>query len=278
IIFKPDYDPPAATLDSHLDALGTIFRERLWIGVALHYGHADARHLATLQGAGKKHHLPLVALGGVEMHRRSRQPLHDALAAIRHGRPVREIIEQLQPNAERHLRSRLRLANMYPSELLQQTLHILERCNFSLNELRSQYQYPEEIVPAGMNASQYLRQEALTGAARRYPEGIPSRVMEQLENELAIIGELAYEPYFLTVYDIVKFARSKGILCQGRGSAANSAVCYCLGITEVDPSSGNSLFARFISRARNEPPDIDVDFEHERREEVIQHIYERYGR
>ena len=278
LIYKPDYGIAAETLNAQLAALYKLFLQRLWLGVALHYEATDARHLAGLQAAGQTHRIPLVALGGVEMHRRSRQPLHDTLAAVRHGRPVTEIIEYLHPNAERHLRSRLRLANMFPTELLQETLRILERCHFSLDELRSQYQYPEEVVPTGMTPSQYLRQETLAGARRRYPQGTPSPVMAQVEKELAIIEELAYEPYFLTVYDIVKFARSRDILCQGRGSAANSAVCYCLGITEVDPSSGNSLFARFISRARNEPPDIDVDFEHARREEVIQHIYKRYGR
>lgn len=279
LIFKPQYDISSGQLDKQLQQLTCVFpRHRLWIGVALHYGAADARHLATLQAAGQRHGIPLVALGGVEMHRRSRQPVHDALAAIRLGRPVTDILEQLHPNAERHLRSRLRLANMYPSELLRETLKIRERCQFSLNEIRDQYQYPREVVPDGMSPAQYLRQETMTGAKRRYPTGTPPAVMKQLEEELAIIAELAYEPYFLTVYDIVKFARRRGILCQGRGSAANSAVCYCLGITEVDPGSGNSLFARFISRARNEPPDIDVDFEHERREEVIQHLYERYGR
>lgn len=278
LIFKPDYGITGKTVGSQMDALIRVFPQRLWLGVALHYEAVDARHLATLQAAGQAHHIPLVALGGVEMHRRSRQPLHDTLAAIRHGRPVTEIIEYLHPNAERHLRSRLRLANMFPVALLQETLNILGRCHFSLNELRLQYQYPEEVVPVGMSPSEYLRQETLAGARHRYPEGMPSQVMAQVEEELAIIEELAYEPYFLTVYDIVKFARSRNILCQGRGSAANSAVCYCLGITEVDPSSGNSLFSRFISRARNEPPDIDVDFEHARREEVIQHIYQRYGR
>ncbi|NLC36423.1 MAG: error-prone DNA polymerase [Alcaligenaceae bacterium] len=278
VIFKPEYDPLAAALDTRLQNLSRVFSQRLWIGATLHYGSADARHQATLQAAGERHGIPLVALGGVEMHRRSRQPLHDTLAAIRRNQPVADIIEHLHPNAERHLRSRLRLANMYPAEWLQETLRISQLCRFSLDEIRFQYQYPEEIVPPGLNPAQYLRRETLAGARRRYPGGIPAAVMAQVETELSIIAELAYEPYFLTVYDIVKFARQRGILCQGRGSAANSAVCYCLGITEVDPSSGNSLFARFISRARNEPPDIDVDFEHQRREEVIQHIYQRYGR
>ncbi|MFT0850055.1 error-prone DNA polymerase [Achromobacter sp. F4_2707] len=278
VIFKPEYDPPTTILDTHLHALSGVFPQRLWLGAALHYGSADARHQATLHAAGARHGLPLVALGGVEMHRRSRQPLHDTLAAIRRNQPVTGIIEHLHPNAERHLRSRLRLANLYPGPWLQETLRISQLCQFSLDEIRVQYQYPKEIVPAGLTPRQYLRREALAGAKRRYPEGVPAAVIKQVETELSIIAELAYESYFLTVYDIVKFARQRGILCQGRGSAANSAVCYCLGITEVDPSSGNSLFARFISRARNEPPDIDVDFEHQRREEVIQYIYQRYGR
>src|SRR5690606_16950163 len=174
------------------------------------------------------------------------------------------------------LRSRLRLANMYPADLLQETLRIRERCHFSMSEIR--YQYPEEIIPAGYTPAAYLRQETLAGARRRYPQGVPEKVMAQIDTELALIAELHYEAYFLTVYDIVAFARRRGILCQGRGSAANSAVCYCLGITEVDPESGNSLFARFISSQRNEPPDIDVDFEHQRREEIIQYIYRKYGR
>ncbi len=278
LIFKPGYDMQVSLLDSQLSQLAVVFPQRLWIGVGLHYGWADARHLATLQEAGLRHGVPLVAAGGVEMHRRSRQPLHDTLAAIRLGRPVSAVIANLHPNAERHLRSRLRLANLYPAALLHETLHIRERCHFSLEEIRSQYQYPQESIPPGMTPTQYLRRETLIGGLRRYPQGIPQKVREQLETELSIISELAYESYFLTVYDIVNFARQRDILCQGRGSAANSAVCYCLGITEVDPENGNNLFARFISRERNEPPDIDVDFEHQRREEVIQYIYERYGR
>lgn len=276
LIYKPEYCEAPAVLESRLRQLAAVFAQRLWIGVSLHYGSADARHLAILQDIGERCGIPLVAAGGVEMHRRSRQPLHDTLAAIRHGRPVMDIVEHLRPNAEHHLRSRLRLANMYPAAMLRETLNISERCRFSLDDIR--YEYPREVVPLGMSASRYLRQEALAGGLRRYPEGIPPPVMSQLENELSIISDLAYESYFLTVYDIVNFARQRGILCQGRGSAANSAVCYCLGITEVDPESGNNLFARFISRERNEPPDIDVDFEHQRREEVIQYIYEKYGR
>ena len=276
VILKPEPDARPAVLNAHLQALRTVFEQRLWVGVTLLHGPSDAHHLATARAAGERLGVPLVALGGVEMHRRSRQPLHDTLAAIRHGRPLGEVIEHLRPNAEHHLRSRLRLANMYPPELLQETLRIRECCRFSMSEIR--YQYPEEIVPAGYTPGVYLRQETLAGARRRYPRGIPPKVMAQIDTELALIAELEYEAYFLTVYDIVSFARRRGILCQGRGSAANSAVCYCLGITEVDPHSSNTLFARFISRERNEPPDIDVDFEHQRREEVIQYIYERYGR
>jgi DNA-directed DNA polymerase III (polc) len=278
LIFKPDPDCDENLLETQLTRLRTVFPHRVWLGVALHHGPQDARYLGLLQQVGSRLGIPLVALGGVEMHRRSRQPLHDALTAIRHGRPITEVIEHLRPNAERHLRSRLRLANLYPPELLRETVRISERCRFSLQEIRYQYQYPKEVVPEGLTPAQYLRQETLKGAAKRYPDGIPASVLTQIETELSIISELVYESYFLTVYDIVSFARRRGILCQGRGSAANSAVCYCLGITEVDPRNGNTLFARFISRARNEPPDIDVDFEHQRREEVIQYIYNRYGR
>src|SRR5690606_15456961 len=179
-------------------------------------------------------------------------------------------------NAEQHLRSRLRLAQLYPPAMLEESVALAETCRFSLDSLR--YEYPDEIVPPGETPASWLRSLTERGARRRYPGGMPDALARQIEHELALIAELRYEPYFLTVADIVEFARSQGILCQGRGSAANSAVCYCLGITEVDPARGNLLFERFISRERNEPPDIDVDFEHQRREEVIQYIYQKYGR
>ncbi len=183
----------------------------------------------------------------------------------------------LFPNGERHLRSRARLAAIYPPELLAEAVAIADRCTFSLDELR--YEYPEEIVPPGETPASHLRQLVEQGLRRRYAGAPPHPdVRGLIEHELALIGELGYEPYFLTVHDIVAYARSRDILCQGRGSAANSAVCYALGITEVDPSRSSMLFERFISRERNEPPDIDVDFEHERREEVIQYIYAKYGR
>jgi error-prone DNA polymerase len=220
--------------------------------------------------------VPVVALGNVVMHVRSRKPLQDTMTAIRVGRPVYECGYDLAPNAEQHLRSRLRIANLYPEQTLRETISVLGRCAFSLDQLR--YEYPDELVPEGFTPTAYLRQETYIGAQRRFPSGIPHNVQQQIEYELALIADLEYEPYFLTVYDIVRYARSQHILCQGRGSAANSAVCYCLGVTEVDPARGNMLFERFISKERGEPPDIDVDFEHQRREEVIQYIYNKYGR
>jgi error-prone DNA polymerase len=247
-----------------------------WLAVELHCGASDLKKLKQLEEISAHTGLPLVAAGDVHMHLRSRRRLQDALTAIRLGRPVAECGHALYPNGERHLRMRATLEQVYGPALLQETLAIAERCRFSLGELR--YEYPEEIVPAGETPTSYLRRLALEGLERRYPEGAPESVRALIEKELALIAEVRYEAFFLTVYDIVKFAREKKILCQGRGSAANSAVCYCLGITEVNPKDGNALFERFISKERGEPPDIDVDFEHERREEVIQYIYGKYGR
>jgi error-prone DNA polymerase len=272
IIFKPEYGVASHALDTQIESLLPVFAGRIWLGLCLHHRYDDAGHLATLTRAAQRYPIKLVATGQVEMHRRSRQPLHDALAAIRLHQTVQQCGYALKPNAEHYLRSRMRLAHIYPHEALKETLHLSRLCNFSLDEIR--YEYPTEIVPEGLTAATYLRQETYNGAHRRYPDGISDQVRAQLEAELSIISELRYEPYFLTVYDIVLFARQRQILCQGRGSAANSAVCYCLGITQVDPESGNTLFARFISRERDEPPDIDVDFEHQRREEVIQYIYQ----
>jgi error-prone DNA polymerase len=252
------------------------FPGRAWIAVELLCGPNDRARLAALQETGRCSRLPLVAAGDVHMHVRSRRPLQDTLTAIRLGIPVHEAGHALHPNAERHLRLRARLAQLYPPELPAETLHIAGRCNFSLDSLR--YEYPDEIVPPGHTPASYLRSLAETGLSRRFPRGTPQHVRRLVEHELALIAELRYEHFFLTVYDIVQYARSQGILCQGRGSAANSAVCYVLGITEVDPARMSVLFERFISRERNEPPDIDVDFEHQRREEVIQHVYRKYGR
>jgi len=256
--------------------LARVFAGRAWIGLNLLHRAFDDAHRAAVEEVGWQHGLPIVALGHVVMHLRSRKPLQDTLSAIRIGKPVAECGYQLAQNAEQHLRSRVRLANIYPRAALAETLRIAGLCSFSLDELR--YEYPDEVVPPGHTAASHLRSETYIGAHRRFREGIPAKVQGQIEHELALIAEMRYEHYFLTVYDIVRFARSQHILCQGRGSAANSAVCYCLGITEVDPARGNLLFERFISRERNEPPDIDVDFEHQRREEVIQYIYGKYGR
>ncbi|WP_367026956.1 error-prone DNA polymerase [Methylococcus sp. ANG] len=256
--------------------LARLFPARCWIGVELFLGGEDRRRLSTLQALGERLGLPLVACNDVHMHARERQPLQDTLTAIRLGQPLAELGYELFPNGERHLRPVESLARIYPRALLEESLRIAERCRFSLDELR--YEYPAELVPDGYTAIVWLRELTRQGMARRWPEGAPDKVRRQVEHELELIGAMAYEPFFLTVHDVVEFARSRGILCQGRGSAANSAVCYCLGITEVDPARLDLLFERFISKERNEPPDIDVDFEHERREEVIQYIYRKYGR
>ena len=253
-----------------------IFAERCWIAVELLGSQGDRRRLAHLETFSREHNIPLVAAGDVHMHVAERQLLQDTLTAIQKNTPVNKLGHALYPNGERHLRPLERLKRIYPERLLIETLNIAQRCQFSLDEIR--YHYPNEIAPKNKTPAEFLRQTTYEGLARRWPEGASQKVIDIIENELRLIGELEYEPYFLTVYDIVKFARSQNILCQGRGSAANSAVCYCLGITEVDPSRMEVLFERFISKERNEPPDIDVDFEHQRREEVIQYIYTKYGR
>ena len=263
---------------SHGEAewLAERFPGRAWIAAELHCGPDDRARLADLRALARAAGLPLVAAGDVHMHVRSRRRLQDVLTAVRLRRPVRECGHALFPNAERSLRLRMRLAQLYPPELLAETLRVAERCDFSLDELR--YEYPEELVPAGETPASWLRRLTEEGLAWRFPGGVPDHVRSLVEHELALIADLRYEPYFLTVHDLVRFARARGILCQGRGSAANSAVCYALGITEVDPARMSMLFERFISRERNEPPDIDVDFEHQRREEVIQYLYAKYGR
>jgi error-prone DNA polymerase len=256
--------------------LHDVFAGRGWIAVELLLAGRDSERLAALTELGKQTGLPLVAAGGVEMHKRGRRALHDVLTAVRHGTTVQDAGLQLRASGERHLRARERLAQIYARPLLDETIRIAERCTFSLDELR--YEYPEELVPAGATPASHLRRLTEQGLQRRWPRGVPAPTRSLIEHELALIAELKYEPYFLTVHDIVRFARSRGILCQGRGSAANSAVCFALGVTEVDPDRIEVLFERFVSKERDEPPDIDVDFEHERREEVIQYIYEKYGR
>jgi error-prone DNA polymerase len=276
VILVPAYGITNDDLAVQAHWLTQTFPERARIGLTLLHHGRDERHRATVMQVAHDCAIPLLATGDVCMHVRSRKPLQDTLTAIRIGRPIAACGYDLAPNAEQHLRSRLRLANLYPAEAMQETVRTARQCRFSLDELR--YEYPDELVPQGETPTSYLRKQTCIGARRRFPDGIPPKVDQQIKHELALIADMAYEPYFLTVYDIVCFARSKNILCQGRGSAANSAVCYCLGITEVDPARGNSLFERFISKERNEPPDIDVDFEHQRREEVIQYIYNKYGR
>ena len=243
-----------------------VFAERAWLAVELHRGADDARRLERLLALATRCALPAVASGDVHMHRRSRRRLQDVLTAIRHGSTLDTAGAQLFPNGERHLRSRTSLARLYPPALLAQSVAIAERCRFSMGELH--YEYPAELVPEGLSAAAQLRLLTLAGAQQRWPQGTPSAVQAMIEKELALISELSYEHFFLTVHDLIDFARSRAILCQGRGSAANSVVCYALGITEVDPSRMSVLFERFISRERREPPDIDVDFENERREEV----------
>jgi error-prone DNA polymerase len=240
---------------------------------------ADGRQreqLERLREEGRRLKLPLVAAGDVHMHVRTRRILQDAVTAIRIGVPVDNAGFALYSNGERHLRSLDVLAHTYPPDLLEESVRIANTIQFSLDELC--YEYPDELVPDGETAGSYLRKLTEEGMQRRWPDGAPAKVIKLVEHELSLIAELEYESYFLTVQDIVDFARAKKILCQGRGSAANSAVCFCLGITEVDPGRMEVLVERFISKERNEPPDIDVDFEHERREEVIQYIYEKYGR
>lgn len=266
-------DPPRA---SDGKWLSRCFPGRCWIGVELFHHSHDHERLSLLSALSAELGIPRVACNDVHMHKRSRQPLQDTVTAIRLGKPLAELGLALFPNGERHLRPIASLARIYPAELLCETGHIADLCDFSLDELR--YEYPQELVPGGYTPATWLRALTQKGLRNRWPQGTPRKVERQIEHELRLIGEMRYEPFFLTVHDIVAYARSRDILCQGRGSAANSAVCYALGITEVDPARLDLLFERFISKERDEPPDIDVDFEHERREEVIQYIFAKYGR
>ncbi|MDD2052319.1 error-prone DNA polymerase [Pseudomonas putida] len=260
----------------HGQWLSSVLAARVWLAIELHHGQDDDARLANGSALAARLGLGAVASGDVHMHVRGRRALQDTITAIRHHLPVAEAGLRLFANGERHLRSRETLGRLYPQPLLDETLVIARRCTFDLSQLR--YQYPRELVPAGQTPATWLRHLTEEGLRRRWPAGESVAVRELIEKELTLIAELAYDSYFLTVHDIVDFARRQGILCQGRGSAANSAVCYALGITAIDPSLSSMLFERFLSRERNEPPDIDVDFEHERREEVIQYVFQRYGR
>ncbi len=253
------------------------FGEHAWIAVELHRDGDDAGKLARLQDIGRRFGLPLVAAGDVHMHARARRALQDTLTAIRHGVPVAECGARLFANGERHLRSVEDLRTLYPTALLQETLAIAERCRFNLSELK--YDYPHELVPHGETPASHLAKLTEAGVRHRWPDGESPYVRSLIDKELKLITRLGYEHFFLTVHDVVAEAKRRGILCQGRGSAANSAVCYALGITEVRPDQETRLVVeRFISAERNEPPDIDVDFEHQRREEIIQYVYAKYGR
>ncbi len=269
--------PPYAVLAA-LDRYREIFPGRCYLIAELHRGAEDERRLELLRHLSRSAGLPLVAAGDVYYHIPARQPLQHVLTAIRHGVTVAQAGTLLFPNAQRHLKSLDELRELFARipDALQRTRQIADRCTFSLDELR--YEYPQELAPPGMTPLEYLKRLTWQGAQQRYPDGVPEKVLQLLRHELQLIAELRYEAYFLTVWDLVQFARSRHILCQGRGSAANSAVCYCLGITAVDPDRMDLLFERFISKERNEAPDIDVDFEHERREEVLQYLYQKYGR
>ncbi len=275
-LLVPSAAQPFEDVFAHAMWLKTWFQDRAAIAVELLHRPGDDDLVDTVVRVAQYTELPIVAAGDVLMHLRSRKPLQDTLAATRLGKPVAECGFALEPNAEQHLRSRGRLAALYQPEWLENTMVLAGRCSFSLAELK--YEYPQEIVPPGRTPASYLRELVEAGIPKRFPDGLPDEYRKTIEGELDVIAELEYEAYFLTVADIVSWARAQGILCQGRGSAANSLVCYCLFVTEVDPRRATLLFGRFISVERNEPPDIDIDFEHQRREEVIQYIYGKYGR
>ncbi len=275
LLVPPHYPKDRSTTDATFQWFVKTFPSG-WLTLELHYQQSDRKHLAWLKEVSIRFGLPLVAAGDVHMHLRQRRALQDVLSCVRLGCTLSEAGRRLFSNGERHLRYLPELQLIYPGDSIRNTQIIAARCTFSLSELC--YEYPSELVPKQFTPRQWLRKLTEDGKRWRWPQGATAKVKKQIEKELRLIHEMNYEHYFLTVYDIVRFARSQDILCQGRGSAANSAVCYCLGITEVNPARMNMLFERFISKERNEPPDIDVDFEHERREEVIQYIYKSYGR
>ncbi|MBK8972174.1 MAG: error-prone DNA polymerase [Hahellaceae bacterium] len=279
LLWAPSILSPSTETDWHTNLI-TAFQSRLWLQLVLTLEESDISQRTHIGNLSLQWSIPIIASSRALMHCATRKMLQDCLSAIYNNQSVHSIKARLAPNAENHLRRISRLKKIYSASEIANTVQLAQRCTFTLNEIA--YQYPKEVVPAGRSASEYLRELSYQGACERYrcraSEELPEKIRALLEKELSIIAELAYESYFLTLYDIVSFARSQNILCQGRGSAANSAVCYCLGITAVDPMRASLLFERFISKRRNEPPDIDVDFENDRREEVIQYIYEKYGR
>lgn len=256
--------------------LSKHYVQRLWIGMQRHLESGEERYISHCQGISYQLQLPITACGGVLMHNPERLPLQHVLTAIREHSQVDLLGRTLLPNSERSLRSINKLAHLFDPQHIAESCRIAKACTFDLKELR--YEYPAELLPQGYTPASYLRELTEQGIKRRFPEGIPTDIRAIIEKELDLIASQEYEFFFITIYDIVQFAKSQGILYQGRGSAANSVVCYCLEITAVDPRQINVLFERFISKERDEPPDIDVDFEHQRREEVIQYIYNKYGR
>ncbi len=255
-----------------------VFGDRCSALVELHLGPDDRSLLQRKLVQARQANVPVAAANDVHYHVPERRILHDVLTAVRHGCTVAQLGGRMFPNSERFLKSPAQMAALFVDapEAIERTLEIADACCFSLEELR--YDYPHELCPPGLSAIEYLTRLTWDGARERYPQGVPEKVRRLIEYELRLIEELRYEAYFLTVWDLVTFARSRDIHCQGRGSAANSAVCFCLGVTSVDPERIDVLFERFVSKERNEAPDIDVDFEHERREEVLQYIYDKYGR
>ncbi|WP_417664733.1 error-prone DNA polymerase [Pseudidiomarina donghaiensis] len=272
----PQTDSGAELIEQTFVTLKQHYPARLWLAYGRHYQAHDADSYRWYQQLSEAHKVPVAAVCEVYYHQPKRQALHDVLVAIRQRQPIDSLVTQLKPNQDYCLRSPSELTGCYPEAWLAQTIAIAKQCCFCLSELR--YEYPAELVPEGRTATDYLRELTYAGAALRFPEGLRTEVQAKLEKELALIAQLNYEYFFLTIHDIVQFAQQRGILYQGRGSAANSVVCYCLQITAVNPDQIDVLFERFISAERDEPPDIDVDFEHERREEVIQYIYQKYGR
>lgn len=275
-LWLPDLSQPPEDIASQAVWLRRLYTKKVWIAVELLLRGDDRLKLQGLKNLGEQFAIPLCAVGGVYMHIPQRRILQDTITAIRLGKRIDELGFDGECNGQRHLRSVAQLLKLFPTELISATIDIANSCSFSLDELR--YEYPRELVPDEYTSSGWLRELTEAGIRERWPDGATPKVRNIIEHELSLIKELGYEHYFLTVHDMVAFARSQHILCQGRGSAANSAVCYCLGITEVDPARVEVLFERFISKERDEPPDIDVDFENARREEVIQYIYNKYGR
>jgi error-prone DNA polymerase len=275
-LLVPDVSQTVEDILEQATWLQTWFQQRAAISIQLLLRAGEDRLLGMVRQVAAATGLPIVASGDVLMHVRSRKPLQDTLTATRLKKPVSQCGFELAANAEQHLRSRSRLASLYEPQWLKNAAALAAQCSFSLSELR--YEYPDEIVPRGETPTSWLRKLTYAGVPKRFPKGLPDDIRQQIEHELELIEAKQYEAYFLTVADIVRWARAQDILCQGRGSAANSVVCYCLQVTEVDPARAQLLFERFISLERDEPPDIDIDFEHQRREEVIQYIYGKYGR